>query len=62
MKKYLIIPFLSLVFSLGSAATASAQIKIGTVDMKKIFESYWKTKDAETTSRSTSSASRDSYS
>ena len=48
MKKYLIIPFLSLVFSLGSAATASAQIKIGTVDMKKIFESYWRTKEAET--------------
>ena len=48
MKKYLIIPFLSLVFSLGSATTASAQIKIGTVDMKKIFESYWRTKEAET--------------
>ena len=30
------------------AATASAQnIKIGTVDMKRVFESYYKTKDAE---------------
>jgi outer membrane protein len=48
MKKYLIIPFLSLVLSLGSAVTASAQIKIGTVDMKKVFESYWRTKEAET--------------
>ena len=48
MKKYLIIPFLTLVFSLGSATTASAQLKIGTVDMKKTFESYWRTKEAET--------------
>jgi outer membrane protein len=48
MKKYLIIPFLSLVLSLGSAFDASAQVKIGTVDMKKIFDSYWRTKEAET--------------
>ena len=48
MKKHLIIPILSLVISLGSAFTASAQTKIGTVDMKKTFESYWKTKEAET--------------
>jgi outer membrane protein len=48
MKKYLIIPFLSLVLSLGSAVNASAQIKIGSVDMKKIFDSYWRTKEAET--------------
>lgn len=27
--------------------TASAQIKLGTVDMKKVFESYYKTKTAE---------------
>ena len=48
MKKYLIIPLLSLVISLGSAFNASAQTKIGTVDMKKIFESFWRTKEAET--------------
>ena len=48
MKKYLIIPFLTLAFSLGSVTTASAQLKIGTVDMKKTFESYWRTKEAET--------------
>ena len=31
-----------------TASAASAQtVKIGTVDMKKVFESYYKTKDAE---------------
>ena len=47
MKKHVI---LTLVLALlgGSAATVSAQqLKIGTVDMKKVFESYHKTKDAE---------------
>jgi outer membrane protein len=47
MKKYLLVPFLSFVLTLGSAVTASAQMKIGTVDMKKIFDSYWRTKEAE---------------
>ena len=28
-------------------ASASAQTKVGTVDMKKVFENYYKTKDAE---------------
>jgi outer membrane protein len=50
MKKYLTSSLaLALALALGSA-TASAQsvtIRIGTVDMKKIFESYYKTKDAE---------------
>src|SRR5436189_1490641 len=27
---------------------AQSMVKVGTVDMKKIFESYYKTKDAET--------------
>ena len=49
MKKHLIIPFLSLFLSLACAGTASAELKIGTVDMKKIFEGYWRTKEAETT-------------
>jgi outer membrane protein len=31
----------------GFVSTASAQVKIGTVDMKKVFENYYKTKDAE---------------
>ncbi|MEO6738856.1 MAG: OmpH family outer membrane protein [Chthoniobacteraceae bacterium] len=48
MKKHLIIPLLSLVFSLAFAGTASAELKIGTVDMKKLFESFWRTKEAET--------------
>ncbi len=48
MKKHLIIPILSLLFSLGFAGTAFAELKIGTVDMKKIFEGYWRTKEAET--------------
>ena len=48
MKKHLIVPFLSLVLSLAFAGTASAELKIGSVDMKKVFESYWRTKEAET--------------
>ena len=55
MKKHLLLPFLSLVLSLAFAGNAAAEIKIGTVDMKKIFESYWKTKDAETTMSDTRS-------
>ena len=48
MKKHLILSLLIAPFLLG-AHTASAQgvLKIGTVDMKKVFESYYKTKDAE---------------
>ena len=48
MKKHLIVPLLSLLLSLAFAGTASAELKIGSVDMKKIFESYWRTKEAET--------------
>lgn len=49
MKTHLILPLLIAPFLFG-AHTASAQgvLKIGTVDMKKVFESYYKTKDAET--------------
>ena len=32
---------------LGFATTSHAQVKIGTVDMNKIFSAYYKTKDAE---------------
>ncbi len=48
MKKTLITALLAIAITLGTTLTASAQQKIGTVDMKKIFESYYKTKDAET--------------
>jgi outer membrane protein len=37
----------ALAFS-GATASAQSMVKIGTVDMKKVFESYFKTKDAET--------------
>jgi outer membrane protein len=48
MKKSLIIPVLIAAIGFGAASSASAQqFKVGTVDMKKVFESYYKTKDAE---------------
>ena len=55
MKKHLIVPLLSLVLSFAFAGTAFAELKIGSVDMKKIFESYWRTKEAETTMSETRS-------
>jgi outer membrane protein len=45
MKKNLILSLL--VASLAFSNQASAEINIGTVDMKKVFENYKKTKDAE---------------
>ena len=45
MKKYVILTLLAAV--LGSASASAQNIKVGTVDMKKIFESYYKTKEAE---------------
>lgn len=50
MKKYLALPLLAITAALALPASTLAQsvtIKIGTVDMKKVFESYYKTKDAE---------------
>jgi len=48
MKKYLVLPALALGFALLGAAPASAQsLRIGTVDMKRVFDNYYKTKDAE---------------
>lgn len=44
MKKYVI---LALTLALFGGAAQAQQMKIGTVDMKKVFESYYKTKDAE---------------
>jgi outer membrane protein len=48
MKKTIAIILTSLAFILGSSQDASAQTSIGTVDMKVIFEKYWRTKEAET--------------
>ena len=45
MKNKLILSLLAATLSL--THQASAELKIGTVDMKKVFESYKKTKDAE---------------
>jgi outer membrane protein len=50
MKNYLALPFaLAIVAAIfpGTVAAQSVTIRIGTVDMKKVFESYYKTKDAE---------------
>jgi outer membrane protein len=48
MKKSIITSLLLLTFLLGATHQASAQMRIGTVDMKKVFEKYWRTKEAET--------------
>jgi len=47
MKQYLAIPAILLALAFGSATASAQTAKIGTVDMKKVFESYYKTKDAE---------------
>lgn len=45
MKKHIILTLVAAVLS--SAAVSAQNIKVGTVDMKKVFESYYKTKEAE---------------
>ncbi|MDB6171697.1 MAG: hypothetical protein JWL59_1008 [Chthoniobacteraceae bacterium] len=45
MKKYL--PIFAAVLAIGAASASAQTLKIGTVDMKKVFENYYKTKDAE---------------
>jgi len=47
MKYYLALPAILLAFAVGSATASAQSAKIGTVDMKRVFESYYKTKDAE---------------
>lgn len=48
MMKSLLLPLLALAILSGGANRAMAQqLKVGTVDMKKVFENYYKTKDAE---------------
>jgi len=47
MKKLLTVTSLIIASLLGSALSAHAQFKVGTVDMNKVFSAYYKTKDAE---------------
>jgi outer membrane protein len=50
MKKYLALTLVAataLALMPGTVSAQSVTIRIGTVDMKKVFESYYKTKDAE---------------
>ena len=47
MKKSLTIAALIGALALGAAAPAQADIKVGFVDMNKVFSSYYKTKEAE---------------
>lgn len=47
MKKLLTLTSLVVASLLGSSLCAQAQFKVGTVDMNKVFSSYWETKKAE---------------
>ena len=47
MKNTLVLSCLAALLAFGSATASAQNIKIGTVDMKRVFESYYKTKDAE---------------
>jgi len=47
MKKYLAIPVFLLVAAITTAGASAQSTKFGTVDMKRVFDSYYKTKDAE---------------
>jgi len=47
MKNTLRITLLATLLLLGSAGLANAQVKLGTVDMNKVFSEYYKTKDAQ---------------
>jgi outer membrane protein len=46
MKRYLT-PILTLVFAANLATSAMAQTKVAVVDMKKVFDGYWRTKEAD---------------
>ena len=47
MKSYFALPLIAASLALGTVSASAQAIKIGTVDMKKVFENYYKTKDAE---------------
>ena len=47
MKSYLALPLVLASLAFGAVSASAQTVKIGTVDMKKVFENYYKTKDAE---------------
>ena len=48
MKKFSSLTIIGLLaLSLGFASGAQAQMKVGTIDMQKVFDAYYKTHDAE---------------
>jgi outer membrane protein len=47
MKKYLALPALFIALAIGTSTASAQSFHVGTVDMKRIFDSYYKTKDAE---------------
>jgi outer membrane protein len=47
MKNTLILSCLAAILTFAPTIASAQNIKIGTVDMKRVFESYYKTKDAE---------------
>lgn len=46
MKRYLS-PILTLIIAASLASSAYAQTKVAVVDMKKVFDGYWRTKEAD---------------
>jgi len=48
MKTMLKITLLSLILTCGMVLPASAQSKIATLDLRKLFDGYWKTRQADT--------------
>ena len=47
MKKYLALPALFIALAIATSTASAQSFHVGTVDMKRIFDSYYKTKDAE---------------
>ena len=47
MKSYFALPLVIASLAFGAVSASAQTVKIGTVDMKKVFENYYKTKDAE---------------
>ena len=48
MKRTLAVASVLAAFAFAAATPAQAQMKVGVVDMNKVFSEYYKTKDAET--------------
>lgn len=47
MKNHLLLPLVAVALVFGAAQASAQSFKLGTVDMKRVFDSYYKTKDAE---------------